>query len=316
MSGNIGKLFEMMESETEDVKAAVLDTLELTKKRRELIETSNVNASTLVKEEVYAKIMEGAEKVRCMRDVLKGTTFTMPTPSYRLILHENVNGTLPEVAPTAEYPVAANESYRAVTFIAKKYGELPVIEEELISDAMFDIVEMRLKDVGKKAENTLNQLCIDEIVENAGVAVRYNSSEPIRCIKDAILEVKKDGFTPDTIIMDVSTESDLYSDPHFRFDYSGETGNFRNQDIGKKIMGLKPYLLTQPSQNATFSGATRHITAIVMDSEKAGGLGIRQDVALEKFSDPKNDLLNLKISMRLDAKHFFKDAICNLRYEG
>ena len=316
MSGNIGKLFEIMDSETEDVKAMVLDTLDLTEKQRELIETSNVNASTLVKEEVYTKIMEGAEKVRCMRDVLKGTTFTMPTPSYRLILHENVNGTLPEVAPTAEYPVAANESYRAVTFIAKKYGELPVIEEELISDAMFDIVEMRLRDVGKKAENTLNQLCIDEIVENAGVAVRYNSSEPIRCIKDAILEIKKDGFSPDILIMDASTESDLYADPHYRFDYSGETGNFRNRDVGKKILGLKPYLLTQPSQNATFGGATRHITAVVIDSEKAGGLGIRQDVALEKFNDPKNDLLNLKVSMRLDAKHFFKDAICNLRYEG
>ena len=315
--GNIGKLFDILDSETKDEKTAILDNLELTQKRRELIETSDVNASTLVKEEVYTKIMEGADKVRCMRDVLKGTTFTMPTPSYRLILHENVNGTLPEVSPTSEYPVAANESYRAVTFIAKKYGELPVIEEELISDAMFDIVEMRLKDVGKKAENTLNQLCIDEMVENAGAAVRYNTSEPIKCIKDAILEVKQDGFSPDSIIMDANTECDLFSDPHFRYEYSGETGNFRNAEIGTKILGLKPYLLTQDSQNATFTTTgTRKVTAIVFDSSKAAGLGIRQDVSVEKFNDPKNDLLNLKVSMRLSAKHFFADAMCNLLYKA
>ena len=315
--GNLGKLFDILENEPENQKTAILDNLDLTKKHRELIETSDVNASTLVKEEVYAKIMEGAEKVVCMRDVLKDTTFQMPTPSYRLILHENVNGTLPEVSPTSEYPIAANESYRAVTFTAKKYGELPVIEEELISDAMFDIVEMRLKDIGKKAENTVNQLCIDAIVENAGAAVNYNATIPVECIKNAILEVKKDGFSPDVLIMDANTESDLFTDPHFRYEYSGETGNFRNAEIGTKILGLRPYLLTQDSTNATFtSTGTRKVTAIVIDSSKAAGLGIRQDVAVEKFNEPKNDLLNLKVSLRLDAKLFYKDAICNLLYQS
>lgn len=314
--GNLGKLFDIIDSDVENQKVAILDNLDLTEKKRELIETSDVNASTLVKEEVYTKIMEGAEKVRCMRDVLKDTTFSMPTPSYRMILHENVNGTLPEVSPTSEYPVAANESYRAVTFTAKKYGELPVIEEELISDAMFDIVEMRLKDVGKKAENTLNQLCIDEIVENAGNAVRYNSSEPITCLANAIAEIKGDGFSPDVIIFNSKCEADLFKDPHFEYQYSGETGNFRNAELGTKILGLKPYLLTQDSQNATFTATGTNVVAIVMETEKAAGLGIKQDVAVEKFNDPKNDLLNLKVSMRLAAKHFFANSMCNLLYKA
>ena len=315
--GNLGKLYKLIDAEDEASKAIAMDELET--KQRELIETSDVNASTLVKEEVYSKIMEGAEKVRCMRDVLKDTTFKMPTPSYRFILHENVNGTLPEVSPTSEYPIAANESYRAVTFDAKKYGELPVIEEELVSDAMFDIVEMRLKDIGMKAENTLNQLCIDELVENPGSYTRYNHSEPIKCITDAIGQIKGDGFSPDVLIMNSKVESDLFSDPHFEFQYSGETGNFRNAEIGTKIVGLRPYLLTQDSENATFTatGASADvIVGVVMDSSKAAGLGIRQDVAVEKFNDPKNDLLNLKVSMRLAAKHFFSKAITALVWKA
>lgn len=304
--GELGKLWKLIDAEDDESITKAMGSLN--EKHRELIETSTVNASTLVKEEVYSKIIEGAEKVRCMREVMKDTTFNMPTPSYRFILHENVNGTLPEVSPTAEYPVAANESYRPVTFIAKKYGELPVIEEELISDAMFDIVEMRLKDVGMKAENTLNQLCIDAITENGSQAT-YNASEPISCIADAVAIIKKNGYSPDTLIMTTDLEGDLFGDPHFRFEYSGETGNFRNYEMGTKICGLKPWLLTQPSGNASFGG---RIKGVVMDSGKAGGLGIRQDVAVEKFSDPKNDLLNLKVSMRLAAEGFHQDAIVNL----
>lgn len=310
--GELGKLWKLIDADDDDTRTKAIKNLE--EKHRELIETSAVNASTLVKEEVYAKIIEGAEKVQCMRDVLKDTTFSMPTPSYRLILHENVNGTLPEVSPTSEYPIAANESYRAVTFEAKKYGELPVIEEELISDSMFDIVEMRLKDVGKKAENTLNQLCLDEIVENPGVYIRYNSSEPIKCIADAIGQMKGEGFSANKIIINSRVEKDLFSDPHFQYRYSGETGQFRNAEIGTKIMGLTPYLLTQSSQNGTYTANGTGVVAIIIDSDKAAGLGIKQDVAVEKFNDPKNDLLNLKVSMRLGAEHFFKNAIVNMQY--
>lgn len=307
MTGNLGKLMDYCYAESDVEKAKSLDNLE--SHHRELIETSNVNASVLVVEELFDQIIQGTDKVRCMRDVLKDTTFAMPSPTYRMTLEENVFRVLPIVPPTAEYPTAPNQSYRSVTFIATKRGEIPTIEKELIEDSMFDLVEMRLKDLGVVAEDTLNQKCIDTIIENATGNANYSSGSVVECLADAIKKMKGYGFRPDTLVMTTELEGDLFKDPHFRFDYSGETGNFRTQEMGKPILGLKPYLLTVDSDNGSYGGA---IKGVILDSQKACGLGIKDDITIDQFEDPRNDLTNLKVSMRFDAQYLYKGAIINL----
>ena len=306
---SLGKLFNLMDAKSDEDRTKVIDTLkneDVYESHHELIETSAVNASTLVKEEVAKKILEGAEKVRCMRDVLSEVTFDMPTPSYRFTLHESVFDTLQEVPPTGAYPVAENESYREVAFSAKKYGEIAMIEEELIDDAMFDVIEMRLKDLGRKAENTFNRLAIDDVIGNATANVNYSTAEPIASISNAIKTLKGNGHTPDTLIMTATMEGDMFLDPRFRYEYSGETGNFRSRELGKKIMGLKPYLLTVTDTNGSWDGA---IKGVVLDSTQTVGVGIKDNVTLEKFTEPRNDLMNLKIMMRMDVQKFFKAAV-------
>jgi len=307
MSGNLGKLIDYCYAEDDTERAKSLENLE--SHHRKLIETSNANASFLLVEELYNQIIQGTDKVRCMRDVLKDTTFQMPSPSYRMTLEENVFRILPIVPPTAEYPTAPNQSYREVTFVATKRGEIPTIEKELIDDAMFDIVEMRLKDIGIVAEDTLNQKCIDTIIENATGNANYSSGAVVECLADAIKNMKGYGFHPDTLIMTTALEGDLFKDPHFRYDYSGETGNFRNREMKKPILGLRPFLLTVDSDNGSYGG---DIKGVVIDSQKACGLGIKDDITIDKFEDPRNDLTNLKVSMRFDAQYFYKGAIINL----
>lgn len=305
--GSLGKLFKVIEAENDEEREKAIKGLD--KHHRELIETSDVNSSYLVVEELYDKIIEGTDKVRCMRDVLKDTTFEMPTPSFRMSLEQNTFRILPVVPPTAEYPHAPNQSYKTITFSASKYGEIPSIEEELIQDSMFDIVEMRLRDIGRVAENTLNQKCIDTLIANATGNANYSSSAVVETLADVIKTMKDSGFSPDTIIMTAEMEGDLFKDPHFRYDYSGETGNFRNQEMGRSILGLKPYLLTVDSANASFGGA---IKGVVIDSQKACGLGIRDDVTIDKFEDPRNDLMNLKVMLRFDVQSFYNGAVVNL----
>lgn len=304
--GSLKEAYKYYYAITPEEKTTALNVY---KKHHELIETSSVNASTLVKEEVFAKIIEGADERRCMRDVFKATTFDMPTPTYRFILHETVNSTLPEVPPNSQYPVAENESYRAVTYTATKYGELPTIEKELVEDSMFDVIEMRLRDEGRKAENTLNQKCIDALIANANDNVSYVDTAPIASIRRARETMRKNGFEPDVLIMTPDMEADLVGDPHYRFDYGGEKGNFRTGDVGNKIMGLTPYVLTINSANGSFGGA---IKGVLAESSKMGGLGIKNDITLEKFEDPKNDLINLKVSTRFDVQAWFKKAVANL----
>jgi len=277
--------------------------------QRELLENSNANATYFVREIIFDKVMEGAEKIRCMRDVLKGTTFGLKGSGkdYRFVLHENRNGTLLEVPPTSEYPVPRNESYREILFKSTKYGEICQIEDELIDDAMFDIIEMRMTDLGERAENTINQRAIDVVIGCSNASnVSYSHGEPFWSIAEGVKQVKVNGFQPDTLVMTAEMEGDIYLDPHWRYDYSGETGNFRTQEIGRRILGLTPWVLTIDSANGSYGGAVK---GVVMQANKAAGLMFKDDISLEKFNDPKNDLTNVKIRTRFDAKCFYGKSI-------
>ena len=306
----LGKLFNVLDAKTDDERAKALELLkhdDATAGYHELIETSAVNASTLVREEVLKKVIEGVDSVRVMRDIFKDMTWNLPTPSYRVIVHQTrLNDVLPVVPPTGDYPVSANESYVELRLDSKKYGEIAMIEEELIKDSMFDVVEMRLKDEGKKAENTLNRKVLDTLLSQATANVNYSSAGPVYSVANAIYTLKKAGYSPDTLLMTTTMEADLFKDPHFTYEYSGETGRFRTQELGGKILGLKPYLLTVTDSNGSWGGT---IKGTVFDSSRVLAIGMRNDVTLEKFNDPRNDLMNLKVSMRFDVKGIFKAAV-------
>lgn len=283
-----------------------------TEEQRELLETSAMNATYFVREKIFEAVMEGAMKERVMRDVLKGTTFALKGAGkdYRFVLHETRNGTLKEIPPTAEYPVPTNESYREILFETKKYGEIAIIEDELIEDSMFDVVEMRMRDLGERAENTVNTRALDVIIACGNTSnVSYSVTEPFWSIAAAIKQLKIHGFRPDTLVMTAAMEGDIYTDPHWRYDYSGEVGNFRTQEIGRRILGLKPWVCTVDSSNGSYGGA---IKGIVMDSGKAAGLCFKDDIGLGKFNDPKNDITNVKIRTRFDARCLYGKAICLL----
>ena len=306
----LGKLFKVLDARTDEERAKALEALkqdEATAGYHELIETSAVNASFLVRTEVLKKVIEGVDSVRVMRDVFKGMTWNLPTPSYRVIIHQTrLNDVLPVVPPTGEYPVAANESYVEVRFDSKKHGEIVPIEEELIKDSMFDLVEMRLRDEGKKAENTLNRKALDVLLAQASSTVAYNATKPIDSVAQAVFTLKAAGYNPDSLLMTTTLERDLFMDPHFTYEYSGETGRFRTQELGGKILGLKPYLLTVTDTDGLWGGKVK---GTVFDSSRVLAIGMYDDVTLEKFNEPRNDLMNLKVRMRFDVKGLFPAAV-------
>jgi len=292
-------------------KYATGTDIELSEEQRELLETSAVNATYFIREKIFESVMEGAEKVRCMRDVLPSFKMGGAGKDYRFVLHENRNGTLKEIPPTSEYPIPINESYREILFQNKKYGEICQIEDELISDSMFDVIEMRMRDLGERAENTVNTRALDILVGCANnTNISYSPNEPFWSIADSIKWIKMCGYTPDTLVMTPEFEGKLYTDPHWRYDYSGEVGNFRKISIGKKILGLTPWVCSVDSSNGSFGGAgAGAVKAVVMQADKAGAFSFKDDIGLDKFNDPKNDITHVKVRIRFDAECFFGPSI-------
>jgi len=293
----------------------------LSKSTHELMQAYNISAEHLVREELYKEILRGAEEVLCMRDVLP--IYRMKKNELRFVLTDAPTGMLPLVAPGSSLPEGPDVHFKSdVTFVAQKYGEKVGIPEELIEEEEFDIIELLVHNEGRRAENRLNDVAMKALLDAKST---IESTDNV-CIIDRIVEMIKtmrgNKFEPDTIIMTPEAEAEILKYMVGETKSANTTGTtgyqktgvpevFRTKDIGRPIVGLKPYVLSKSvsGDSLTWGGATTNAHICILDSRMAGGIGMRSDIAVERYEDPLNDLRNLKITMRVCAKTFFSDAI-------
>jgi len=293
----------------------------LSKGTHELMQAYNISAEHLVREELYKEILKGAEEVLCMRDVLP--IYRMKKNELRFVLTDAPTGMLPLVAPGSSLPEGPDVHFKSdVTFVAQKYGEKVGIPEELIEEEEFDIIELLVHNEGRRAENRLNDVAMKALLDAKST---IESTDNV-CIIDRIVEMIKtmrgNKFEPDTIIMTPEAEAEILKYMVSETKSANTTGTtgyqktgvpevFRTKDIGRPIVGLKPYVLSKSvsGDSLTWGGATTNAHICILDSRMAGGIGMRSDIAVERYEDPLNDLRNLKITMRVCAKTFFSDAI-------
>ena len=293
----------------------------LSKGTHELMQAYNISADHLVREELYKDILRGAEEVLCMRDVLP--IYRMKKNELRFVLTDAPTGMLPLVAPGSSLPEGPDVHFKSdVTFVAQKYGEKVGIPEELIEEEEFDIIELLVHNEGRRAENRLNDVAMKALLDAKSTV---ESTDNV-CIIDRIVEMIKtmrgNKFEPDTIIMTPEAEAEILKymvGESKAANTTGATGYqktgvpevFRTKDIGRPIVGLKPYVLSKSvtGDSLTWGGTDTNAHICILDSRMAGGIGMRSDIAVERYEDPLNDLRNLKITMRVCAKTFFSDAI-------
>jgi len=280
-------------------------------RERKLLELEgDANITALVPELVYEQIVAGAEEVLCMREVLRKATIRMDRPEMKVTVWSKPTRTLPKVGDVGTYPNASVGDMSVVTLSAKKYGEIVPISKDLIEDSLFDLVEIWLREEGRIAENTLNFVAIEELVTNASYTQSWNATHPVTAIAEAVSDIKGSNFTPDTLILTPEALADMFMDEHFTYQYIGEAGNIRSQELKQPILGMKVFVLGLPTTHFDYdSGKT---VAVVMDSARAALLGIRENITTDRIEDPLNDLINLKVWMRFDVKTIWGNAICAL----
>lgn len=284
----------------------------LEERERKLLELeADANITALVPELVYEQIVTGAEEALCMREVLRKATIRMDRPEMRITVWKRPTRTLPQVGDVGTYPNATVGDFEVITLSAKKYGEIVPISQDLIEDSLFDLVEILLREEGRVAENTLNQVSIDEIVTNASHNTSWDDDEPVKQIAEAVSAVKGDNFTPDTLILTPEALADMFMDAHFTYQYIGEVGNIRSQELKQPILGMRVFVLGYPT--SYFDYASNKVAAVVMDSQRAALLGIRENITTDRIEDPLNDLINLKVWMRFDVKVVWGGAVAVLK---
>jgi hypothetical protein len=282
---------------------------------RELLHIEGLEATNLIPAEVYATVIEGSEPAKCMRNVLPiyrmpGPVMTIPygeTGSYASIVGEG-----------AEVPVST-ETLSVGTLTAVKYGERPLISREMVADAKFDVIANEIRKAGYKIENALNREALSVVLESSGTAADCNNAGTAAAwlagTATAVGGLIGKGFTPTDIIWYPTGYGAILS--AFTALSTGTGDQATATGLVPSLFGCRNHICGIADSSSTYTwgyGTNDYIGGLVIDRNAAGAIGMREDIAVEQYSDPVRDLVGMKVTARFDAISLVANATYRVQY--
>ena len=287
---------------------------------RELLLSEGIEGSTLIPTEIMATVVEGAEPVKVFRNILpmynmKGMSMSVPvgeTGTYAPIVSEG-----------SEIPIE-NQDYTSVTFNAVKYAVRPVITNEMIDDGLFDVIAQEVRKAGMRMENTLNRVCLAEMIDNDDNVADCGGTgtTPLLFLAAAQQNVLADGFMPSQIVFHPTTyaacqQEGLILSTQFANDM------LRTGTLGT-ILGMPTHMCSIAStttvgapgkSSATWGfSSDNYVGALVLDTSVCGAIGMRQDIKVEQYADSIRQMQGVSLSMRMDCEALQTNGIGSIIY--
>lgn len=303
---------------SESFKKTVLDTIP--KEQKELLLSEGMQSTTLLQEEVYSTIIEGAMPVQAVRQIFP--VINTDTNQIRITYEDGALGKAVDVAEGAAIPIDT-ENFATKNITIKKIGCRPIITNELIEDGLWDMVEFELRRAGQKLEHKLNYDVINEAVDYSTYttmgAVDANGDCSMANLLSAISQIHNNDYFPTDLILTPTAENMMISSNNLlQANYAGDAKALRNYDIGK-VFGLKMHRLTvDGSTSQTYDwnngyNATSEVGALVCDPSYCM-IAMRRDISIEQYDDPIHDLVGISATMRYGVKTITPEKAAILYY--
>jgi hypothetical protein len=286
---------------------------------RELVLSEGIANTPLVQIQYYNTMMEGAKVAQIARQAFRSERMSKGN-TLRLPFQSQSPGRAPEVPEAAPYR-NSNNTYTYRDFTIKKYGEVAPITDEMISDSLFNTMAMEVAGLGEHCENSLNYEMIGVILQNSGKEHdTAGSNQGIKAIAKAKLALKgfaqtsTGGFAADTIVATTEFESVLNQELILT-NYWG--GQMVTQGQTPPTIGM-PFYATNCEINAssyTWGYDTDgDIGALVFNRQSAGAYVMREDITIEDFREPLQDLTGAKAKIRFGVNYGIANATCRIEY--
>ena len=287
------------------------------KQRRELLLSGAIESTTLIQSEFYSAVLEGAEPNKVMRNALR--VIPMKSNQQTFTLGET-GSVLPIVAEGAELE-SNNQNYTPCTLTSKKYGEKGIITNELIEDALYDIVALEVAKSGARAENTLNHVALTMLLDDAGLNHDAASAHGFKAIANARKAMKQVNYNPDICIICAEAEYELLTDTQVSYaSYYGSAGPTPavSQGVIPPLLGVKFTQSIDPA-DTTYDSATypwdyaandENGMVLVDSASLAAVIGLRRDITVKDYDDPIRDLQGAALTMRFATGSPFDNGIC------
>jgi hypothetical protein len=288
---------------------------ELKTVKRELLLTEAIETTGLVQTEVANVVAEGSASSQCWQKVMP--VYNIKGNAYMHAIGE-AEMYAAEVPEAAEIP-NRTQDYGVATFAIKKYAQSPKISNEMVEDAMVNVIEEEIKYAAKAVTNKVEQICNNEFLEHATSNWdTLAANQGVRAVASAIAILRGAGFMPDAVVMHPELEAMCMRDMIPGNFFPGQSVGTGDALMPQGYLGIKWATCgVADVAGGTYTwdyDADNEVGGLVVDSSRAGGIAVARPLTVKQYEDPVHDLQGMSISMRMDAKTFAPTALCRITF--
>lgn len=278
-------------------------------KRALAFEDSIANLDTLFRKEIRDTVIEGARKREIARDA--ATVFNVDRTKGD---HPRGNDTVfaPDVSEGGAIRDDADNP-DTVSWDATKFGQGARATDELIDQALVDVIEQQIEFIGHAVEMKINRIWLNELLDNIDTTNDVDaSSENNRgqaSVNEAIHQVELNDEIPDTIVTHPTFVKTLFdtAESNAVLPFANEFGDDRGiQDrMAFPLWGLEGFRASDgvydPNGSNTWDyTAASETGAVVYDRDRLG-LYIYRDIEMKEYDDPVRDLQGVNARAQVDC---------------
>ena len=173
----------------------------------------------LFREQLLETVMEGSRRRQIARDVsnvINADTRKGDVP----IAEDDRSGR--RTAEGAEIR-DDGESYTTIEWDTTKVSAGSRVTEEMVDHAIIDLIERQVEDVGRRVENSINEVWLTNAVDDAvanGQTVEFDSTvdDPgYQALNSLYGQIDRDDFIPDTFVTTPGFRTEVFSNDSLRF---------------------------------------------------------------------------------------------------
>jgi hypothetical protein len=287
-------------------------------KRTLAFEDSIANLDTLFRQEIRETVLEGARKQQIARDASNVINVDRSRGDHPRGPDDQF---APKVAEGAAIPDDAGE-HDTVTWDTEKHGQGMRATEELLNQALVDVIARNMEFLGRSCENAINRVWLNELVDNASVTVDA-SGEDNRgwaAINEAIHQVELNDFMPDTAVTHPTFTKTLFDTAENnavipRANEFGDDEGIRDR-VAFPLLGIDGFR----GSNGVYDGANTwdysaaDETGAVVYQRNVTNLYMFRDIEMKEYDDPVRDLEGVNARVDIDCTLGQPDAAAKIDY--
>lgn len=274
---------------------------------------------TLFREQLLEVVMEGRELRKVAREASNVINATNRVGDVPIASDEEF------ARPTGQGAEIRDdgETYTTVAWNATKLTEGSRVTDEMRDQAMVDLIERNIQRIGASLENGINRVFLTELVDSAqNNHDTAGSNQGYQALNEAVGEVDKDDFLPDTYVTHPEYRTELFNDTNLAYaNRAGTNEVLRNREDAPIVGDLAGLDMHGAMSGATYDDGTDpgwaggsstwgfsadgEYGAVVYDRDNIHTILYApngQDVEIKDYEDPIRDITGVNGRIHCDCQ--------------